>query len=106
MSVTPPFTVSAVMSPETSVARISSLTLLRSIRPRAFSSVTAPMTDLSDTLPAPPQHRDLALHRLRGDLVLGAVHLDVGIDPGEVQGHPGRHGDGVVDLRRPAPSPL
>src|SRR5213594_228350 len=29
--------------------------LLKSIRPRAFSSVTAPMTDLSDTLPDPPR---------------------------------------------------
>src|ERR1041384_5650812 len=52
------------------------------------------------------QDRDLALHRLGGDLVLGAVHLDVGVDPGQVQGHPGRHGDGVVDLRRPAAPPF
>src|SRR5213076_3455995 len=52
----------------------------------------------------PAQDRDLALYRLGGDLVLGAVHLDVGVDPGEVQGHPRRHGDGVVDLRGPAPS--
>src|SRR5437879_6227221 len=52
------------------------------------------------------QDRDLALHRLGRDLVLGAVHLDVGIDPGQVQGHPGRYGVGVVDLRRPAPSRL
>src|SRR5207244_769105 len=52
------------------------------------------------------QDRDLALHRLGRDLVLGAVHLDIGMDPGQVQGHPGRYGDGVVDLRRPAPSRL
>src|SRR3989454_10405958 len=50
----------------------------------------------------PTQDGDLTLYRLGGDLVLGAVHLDVGVDPGEVQGHPRRHGDGIVDLRWPA----
>ena len=49
-----PLTVSAVRSPETSLALISSFTLYRSIWPRAFSSVTAPCTDLSDTFPEPP----------------------------------------------------
>ena len=50
-----PFTVSAETSPEIWLALIVSFTLLRSIRPRAFSSVTSPCTDLSETVPTPPE---------------------------------------------------
>src|SRR6058998_3630965 len=100
-----PFTVSAVRSPETSVARISSFTLLKSIRPRAFSSVTAPITDLSDTLPAPPR-TVISPCTVSAVISFWAPSTLMSVDPGQVQGHPGRYGDGVVDLRRPAPSRL
>src|SRR5690348_16601369 len=59
---------------------------------------------LEGDVPVAAARLHVALDRLRGDVPLGAVGADVHVGAGEVERHPGRDGDVVVDGLRAPPS--